>query len=122
MGSEKNTPDSVIRPTVLMYKGTKSDRCTDVMAHGKLPPTQYHLTIIDDNNTFEQNMTKSNRSEADIAANLSTASSSPKTDLTTQIVGRVAPSKSAAPVIQNGTLAAASALMTLFGIEKSLAE
>lgn len=123
MGTEKSTPDSVIRPTVLTYNGGKDSLSAEhIMVKRPLPINQALLTITGD--IVRQQVVQPNYSEAKIAKNMAflcsplMAESMVSTALKAKPTAAVASPKPAPPVIQNGTLAAASALMTLFGTEK----
>jgi len=123
MGTEKSTPDSVIRPTVLSYKGGKDGLSAEhIMVKSPVPLNQCLLTTTGD--IMRQQVVQPNRSVAKNAKNVAFLCSPLKTESMVPTSPKakptalVAPSKAAPPVIQNGTLAAASALMTLFGIEK----
>jgi len=119
MGTEKSTPDSVIRPKVLSYLG-RGDK-TPISTEEKLSPAPKEnikpnpkLKIANDDIISKRFPPKSPASAP------TKSSSKPNTPKTTSAkIGAAGTPKSAPPVIQNNTLAAASALMTLFGNEKS---
>jgi hypothetical protein len=89
MGAEPTTPDSVIKPTVLSY--LKGGQRIEVLPGSQQPPAVATRA----------------------AAPSSTSKLPPTTPKSTVLKRDVLTSPR--PVIQNGTLAAASALMTLFG-------
>ena len=97
MGSDPNTPDSVIKPTALSY--LKRGQRVEV-----LTGDQYSTTK-------EANMSKP---PARKMWQASSTSKLPPTTPRVDVIQRDV-ATSPRPVIQNGTLAAASALMTLFG-------
>lgn len=107
MGAEKGTPDSFIRPTVLTYQGGKEGQRSEIVAVKTLLPVSQ--VVVDP----DRSMSMSSKHEP---ISYSANKSESRRWIT---AGKVAISKRTPPVIQNGTLAAASALMTLFGNEKS---
>lgn len=137
LGNEKSTPDSVIRPKVLTYRPGGKE-C------GSLPPLSEDGS--DTTPSISNSPSKIEGKEASASVKVESASDTKGATTTTgqyspqksNAVGTsttttafanstaknasVSPHKRAAPpppVIQNGTLAAASALMTLFGNERS---
>ncbi len=128
LGTEKNTPDSVIRPRVLTYRPGSME--SEVIS-GNSPVHDYQSTIEEKEATVLvlESMLGTNDE-------ITTPQFSPKksnsigTSTTTATIAEPAkknvptslpkpPAPPPPPVIQNGTLAAASALMTLFGNERS---
>jgi len=112
MGTESSTPDSVIRPTVLTYQGNKSQKVECC-----LPPDHPQAASGDHPSGIET--LESCRSEANNEKKVVILCSPLQPDSKSLSSPLVGSPKAAPPVIQNGTLAAASALMTLFGIENS---
>lgn len=129
MGGEKSTPDSVIRPMALTYyKGGNKDGV--LVVPGSVPSSVPSATDIGNkslplalpatkglNSTPKQRNAKATL----VAPHTLPSKSSIATTPRAKTAGK-SPPRSAPPVIQNGTLAAASALMTLFGNEKSPAK
>ncbi len=118
MGTEKSTPDSVIRPKVLSFIG-RGDK-TPISIKEKFSPApkenikpNLKVTIADEDIISKRFPPKSPASAP------TKSSSKPNTPKNKSAKSGVGTPKSAPPVIQNNTLAAASALMTLFGNEKS---
>jgi len=129
VGTEKSTPDSAIRPMVLSYKGNNADAIRPTVltyrgndegpvAEGKglSPPERPPSTRGDAVSPVlkQRDVEKSRQSQALIANHGARVPATPKAK-----VSPLASCDAATPVIQNGTLAAASALMTLFGTDKS---
>jgi len=139
LGNEKSTPDSVIRPKVLTYRPGGKE-C------GSLPPLSEDGSETTPSISNSPSKIKGKEASASVkvesasdtkGATTTTGQYSPQksnaigTSITTTTTAfanspaknaSVSPHKRAAPpppVIQNGTLAAASALMTLFGNERS---
>jgi len=125
LGSEKSTPDSVIRPTVLTFKQGKDCQLSEiVLANTLLPLKKVQLEIkayATQHHKIVQKLDQSSTvTVVDVPTRCSPPKSGPKTTtLDIKIGDLLPPPKAALPVIQNGTLAAASALMTLFGNEKT---
>jgi len=123
MGTKKSTPDSVIRPTVLTFRaGADGQSSAANMQKSPMPPKQCQVSVT--SNSTNQVLVKPGHTHTQIAENASHHSSPLKEASQKPVTpkAKLPPSDSvgrAPPVIQNGTLAAASALMTLFGNEKS---
>ena len=124
LGNEKNTPDSVIRPKVLTYRpgGTEIYPLSSSEAvSSKASPLQHCQS------TIQEKDAKIKVGSTTTARHFSTEKShNIGTSITTTTAMKAEPvtkspraSAPPPPVIQNGTLAAASALMTLFGNERS---
>ncbi len=126
LGIEKNTPDSVIRPKVLTYRPGSTE--PEVVSSNS--PLHHSQSTIEEKEATVLVL----QSMSDAKEEITTRLSSPKKSnsigtSTTNAIAEPAkkdetaslpkPAPPPPPVIQNGTLAAASALMTLFGNERS---
>lgn len=126
LGSAKGTPDSVIRPTVLLFKQGKECQSSGIIpANSPLPPNKYQLKTMEDDSQRHSTVHKQDLSRAVTVDDNPVLCSPTKSRATPSALGAAEGAllptpKIAPPVIQNGTLAAASALMTLFGNENSL--
>ena len=144
MGIEKSTPDSAIRPMVLTYRRKEEQR--KLPSSETASPINSSTSSTSTNNkdmdgaTLQSMFTRRQKQEATITSKLSpplspaaalaavsaahrsppkSTSRIPTTPKAKATQRKVTSPRTAPPIIQNGTLAAASALMTLFGNEKS---
>lgn len=123
MGNEKRTPDSAIRPKILTYKHDVQALHSDTVDSRTVKPSN-ELELDLKNYTHRHTV----RKKVDLGSSIQSSSLDPHPSIVPGLerpisgVNLLSSSRSpraAPPVIQNGTLAAASALMTLFGNEYS---
>lgn len=120
LGNEKSTPDSVIRPTVLTYRPIDECCPKSNCSSGRRPLPQSRGPIEEKAVTIDQEAESMPADDAisGLSSNGKDFFITTSTPLHLASISASSP-RAVPPVIQNGTLAAASALMTLFGNERS---
>ena len=112
MGADARTPDSVIRPTLLTYKERHDSLSLDTSSSDQ--GLHFHAPA---RMSLEDQTNQAHGEETAQGGGSETEGAALSCDF--QNGACPDPQKAVPPLIQNGTLAAASALMTLFGNDKN---